>query len=86
MGGLAGVSGAGSGEGKVYAVKVSDKQYLINKGKVRTCLLSYAGANPIVHRSSMPMSKSRLLPFWAQATSTVATQASSSSTGRSMIL
>ncbi|KAG8700637.1 hypothetical protein FRC09_005840 [Ceratobasidium sp. 395] len=34
---MAGLAGAGgqSGEGKVYAVKVSDKQYLINKGKVR---------------------------------------------------
>ncbi|KAG8769513.1 pkb-activating kinase-like protein [Ceratobasidium sp. 428] len=34
---MAGLAGAGgqSGEGKVYAVKVSDKQYLINKGKVK---------------------------------------------------
>lgn len=40
MGGIAGVAGAGSGDPnlKVYAVKVSDKQYLINKGKVRTHL------------------------------------------------
>ncbi|QRW11398.1 3-phosphoinositide dependent protein kinase-1 [Ceratobasidium sp. AG-Ba] len=34
MAGLAGAGGYG-GEGKVYAVKVSDKQYLINKGKVK---------------------------------------------------
>ncbi|KAG9103755.1 pkb-activating kinase-like protein, partial [Ceratobasidium sp. 392] len=34
---MAGLAGAGgqSGDAKVYAVKVSDKQYLINKGKVK---------------------------------------------------
>ncbi|CUA70430.1 3-phosphoinositide dependent protein kinase-1 [Rhizoctonia solani] len=37
MGGIAGVTGTSSGDPnlKVYAVKVSDKQYLINKGKVK---------------------------------------------------
>ncbi|CAE6531628.1 unnamed protein product [Rhizoctonia solani] len=37
MGGVAGVTGAGNGDPNlnVYAVKVSDKQYLINKGKVK---------------------------------------------------
>ncbi|KAG8763576.1 pkb-activating kinase-like protein [Ceratobasidium sp. 423] len=37
MGGIAGVTGAANGDPnlKVYAVKVSDKQYLINKGKVK---------------------------------------------------
>ncbi|KAH7335911.1 kinase-like domain-containing protein [Rhizoctonia solani] len=37
MGGIAGVAGTGNGDPnlKVYAVKVSDKQYLINKGKVK---------------------------------------------------
>ncbi|CAE6406229.1 unnamed protein product [Rhizoctonia solani] len=37
MGGIAGVAGTGGGDPnlKVYAVKVSDKQYLINKGKVK---------------------------------------------------
>ncbi|CAE6421139.1 unnamed protein product, partial [Rhizoctonia solani] len=37
MGGIAGVAGTASGDPnlKVYAVKVSDKQYLINKGKVK---------------------------------------------------
>ncbi|KAG8743006.1 pkb-activating kinase-like protein [Ceratobasidium sp. 414] len=34
MAGLAGAGGQG-GDGKVYAVKVLDKQYLINKGKVK---------------------------------------------------
>ncbi|CAE6457715.1 unnamed protein product [Rhizoctonia solani] len=43
MGGIAGATGAASGDPnlKVYAVKVSDKQYLINKGKV--------GTHPIAH-------------------------------------
>ncbi|KAF8712257.1 kinase-like protein, partial [Rhizoctonia solani] len=37
MGGIAGVAGSGNSDPhlKVYAVKVSDKQYLINKGKVK---------------------------------------------------
>ncbi|CEL61527.1 3-phosphoinositide dependent protein kinase-1 [Rhizoctonia solani AG-1 IB] len=37
MGGIAGASGSGNTDPnlKVYAVKVSDKQYLINKGKVK---------------------------------------------------
>ncbi|ELU45131.1 hypothetical protein AG1IA_00842 [Rhizoctonia solani AG-1 IA] len=52
MGGIAGVAGSGNSDPhlKVYAVKVSDKQYLINKGKVRACQAIQA---PKAHPSTL---------------------------------